>query len=163
MYTLTLRGMSAFALLALTCLTTRAQDKNQEDLLKEVQALNNIRSEEAIQKKLKELGEDKKMARKLVHTAAPLLAKKEESTFTYSGAHILGNLAADVREYKTAIEFLVIAMEKANKVKSIRKVCWNRLTLIELYLADNRPTEAEKLAQKHISYNPGDIEEEAVA
>jgi tetratricopeptide (TPR) repeat protein len=135
-----------------------AQEKSQEDLQKEALALNSIRSEESMTKKIKELGEDKKHARKLVQAAAALLPKKEETTFTYSGANILASLASDVRETKTAIEFYLIAVEKANKIKSVRKLCMSRFYLIGAYLADNRAADAEKVAQKIISYNPGNIE-----
>lgn len=148
------------AMLLATTGMTRAQDKSVEDLQKEVQALNAIRSEDSINKKIKELGEDKKYARKLVQAAAALLPKKDESTFTYSGAHILGSLAYDTRDIKTAIEFYLIAIEKANKVKSIRKLAWNRFSLIEAYLADNRPDDAEKVAIKLIATNPANIEDE---
>ncbi|MFO0814629.1 MAG: tetratricopeptide repeat protein [Gemmatales bacterium] len=137
-----------------------AQEKSTEDLQKEALALNSIRSEDAIKKKLQELQEDKKHARKLVKAAAELLPKKDENTFTYSGAHILGTIASDVREYKTAIEFLLIAIEKANKVKSIRKLYWNRITLVETYLADNRPADAEKVIRKILDNIPPNIEDE---
>ena len=63
-------------LLALLCVNLsllKAQDKSVEDLQKEAQALNSIRSEENVNKKIKELGEDKKHARKLVQAALLLL------------------------------------------------------------------------------------------
>lgn len=176
----TLRWLAVITLIGLVCGPVSAQDKSLEELQKEVLALNNIRSEEAILKKLKELTEDKKHARKLLHAAVTLLPKKQENkvaaktdetkkdepkkednTFTYSGAHILGTIALlEVREPKTAIEFLLIAVEKANKVKSVKKLCTNRLYLLEAYLADNRPVDAEKVAQKIISTPLGNVEDE---
>lgn len=122
--------------------------------------LNSIRSEENVNKKIKELSEDKKHARKLVQAAVLLLPKKEDTTFTYSGAHILGTLAQDAREIKAAIEFHLIAIEKANKVKSVRKLAWSRFNLVEAYLADNRADDAEKVAKKLLSTNPTNIEEQ---
>lgn len=150
-------------LLALLCVNLsllKAQDKSVEDLQKEAQALNSIRSEENVNKKIKELGEDKKHARKLVQAAALLLPKKEDATFTYSGAHILGTLAQDAREIKAAIAFHLIAIEKAQKVKSVRKLAWSRFNLVEAYLADNRPEDAEKVAKNLLSMNPNNIEEQ---
>jgi tetratricopeptide (TPR) repeat protein len=150
-------------LLALLCVNLsllKAQDKSVEDLQKEAQALNSIRSEENVNKKIKELGEDKKHARKLVQAAALLLPKKEDTTFTYSGAHILGTLAQDAREIKAAIAFHLIAIEKAQKVKSVRKLAWSRFNLVEAYLADNRPEDAEKVAKNLLSMNPNNIEEQ---
>lgn len=140
--------------------TLSAQDKANDDIQKDVLALNSLRSEDAIGKKLKEIGDDKKYARKLVHAAAALLPKKEDSTFTYSAAHILGMAALDIRENKTAIEFLLIAVEKANKVKSVKKLCTNRIYLLEAYLADNRPVDAEKIALKIINTPLGNVEDE---
>lgn len=137
-----------------------AQDKSVEDLQKEALALNSVRSEEAIKNKIKDLGEDKKHAKKLVKAAAELLAKKEENTFTYSAAHILGLLALDARENKSSIEFLLIAIDKANKVKSVRKLANSRMYLMESYLSDNRPADAEKVAQKILNTTLNNIEDE---
>ncbi|HQR07381.1 MAG TPA: tetratricopeptide repeat protein [Gemmatales bacterium] len=156
------RRLGTVALLGILLTSVDAQEKSKEELQKEALALNTVRSEEAIQKKADEIKEDKKHARKLVQAAAELLSKKEENTFTYSGAHLLGLTALEMRENKTAIEFLMIAVEKANKVKSIKKLCANRLLLIEAYLADNRPVDAEKIARKILSQplNSADLEEE---
>lgn len=155
-----LTRLLTLAIVGIALLQANAQDKSKEDLQKEALALNNVRSEDSITQKIKELSEDKKHAKKLVQAAAELLPKKEESTFTYSGAHILGTLAIEVRENKTATEFLLIAIEKANKVKSVKKLAWNQVALIETYLADNRPADAEKLAQKLASKVPTNIEDE---
>jgi len=151
----------AVAIVGIAMLQANAQDKSKEDLQKEALALNTVRSEEAITQKIKELGENKKYAKKLVQAAAELLPKKEETTFTYSGAHILGLTALDLRENKTAIEFLLIAIEKANKVKSIKKLCTNRIYLVEAFLADNRPVDGEKIARKILSTRPNtELDEE---
>ena len=71
------------------------KDKSVEELRKEVLALNTARSEESISKKIKELSENKKHVRRLVQAALPLLNDKEENTFTYGAAHILGSIAVD--------------------------------------------------------------------
>jgi tetratricopeptide (TPR) repeat protein len=151
------------ALVALLVLVSNsfAQDKSKEDLQKEALALNTIRSEDAIKKKIADLAEDKKYARQLVKAAAELLPKKDETTFTYSGAHILGTIASDLREYKTATEFLLIAIEKAVKIKSTKKLYWNRITLVENYLADHRPADAENILKKILdSAPPFNVEDE---
>ncbi|MFT3880253.1 MAG: tetratricopeptide repeat protein [Gemmatales bacterium] len=154
------KGLLALAVLGTALMQAPAQDKSKEDLQKEALALNTIRSEDAITKKIKDLSEDKKYARQLVQAAATLLTKKEDNTFTYSGAHILGSTAIETRDYKTAIEFLLIAIEKANKVKSEKKLANNRLLLTEAYLADHRPADAEKVAQKIMGTDLRNIEEE---
>lgn len=143
--------IALLSLLGICRMPLIAQDKSADDMQKELQALNTLRSEESINKKLKEIAEDKKYAKALVKAGAALLPKKEENTFTYSSAHILGMAALEVRENKTAIEFLLIAIDKANKVKSVRKLSNNRVYLMEAYLADNRPAEAEKIARKIIA------------
>lgn len=154
------RRLWSLTIFGLLLTSIDAQEKSKEELQKEALTLNSVRSEEAVQKKADELKEDKKHARKLVQAAAELLPKKDENTFTYSGAHLLGITALEMRENKSAIEFLLIAVEKANKVKSIKKLCTNRLLLIEAYLADNRPADAEKIARKILSTPLNNIEEE---
>lgn len=154
------KGMLALTILGITFMQAPAQEKSKEELQKEALALNSVRSEEAIQKKADELKENKKHARKLIQAAAELLPKKDDNTFTYSGAHLLGLTALEMRENKSAIEFLMIAVEKANKVKSTKKLCANRLLLIEAYLADNRPADAEKIARKILSTPLNTIEDE---
>src|SRR4029079_1479882 len=114
---------------------TPAKEKSVEDLKKDALALNNIRSEEAVSRKIKDLSADKTQAKRLIQAALPLLANKEDSGFNYNAAHILGAVAVDARENKAAIEFLKLAVEKANKVKSDKKVFSNRLFLVEAYLA----------------------------
>lgn len=153
-------GWALAALLTLGLVTSQAQEKSVEALQKEALALNSVRSEEAIAKKLKEISDDKKYARQLVQAAALLLPKKEENTFTHSAAHILGVTAYEARENKAAIDFLLIAVDKANKVKSIRKLANDRIYLVEAYLADNRPVDAEKVAQKILTTPLNNIEEE---
>lgn len=143
--------LALLTFLGLSPTSILAQDKSSDDMQKEIQTLNTLRSEESINKKLKEIADDKKYAKSLVKAGTALLAKKEENTFTYSGAHILGLAALEVRENKTAIEFLLIAIDKANKVKSVRKLSNNRIYLMEAYLADNRPADAEKIARKIIN------------
>lgn len=101
-------GWALAALLTLGLVTSQAQEKSVEALQKEALALNSVRSEEAIAKKLKEISDDKKYARQLVQAAALLLPKKEENTFTHSAAHILGVTAYEARENKAAIDFLLI-------------------------------------------------------
>lgn len=140
----------------------RFDDKNTDALQKEALALNNVRSKEAIRKKLKDLGEDRKHQKQLVQAASPLL-QKEEQPFNYSAAHILGMSALQSRENTAAIAFLKIAIDKANKVKSDEKLMWNRFYLVRAYLADNKPAEGEKVAQKMVSMTPNPDSEDQEA
>lgn len=128
-----------------------AKQKTDEELKKDLRALNNVRSDEAINKKIKDLSDDKVNVKRLIQLALPLTKEKDDAGLNYSAAHILGVLALDLRENKAAIEFLKIAIDKANKVKSERKVSNNRMFLVEAYLADNKGAEAEKVAEKMIS------------
>jgi tetratricopeptide (TPR) repeat protein len=139
--------------------TDTGKDKTVEELRKEALALNTVRSEESISKKIKELSENKPQARRLVQAALPLLQNKDENTFSYGAANILGSIAVDAREYKAGIEFLKLALDKASKVKSDKKIFSNRMLLIEAYLADQRAADAEKIAEKMI--NPNLASEEA--
>ncbi len=139
-----------------------AQDKGVEDLKKEAQALNNFRSEEAISKKIKELEEDRKHLRALVRAAYPI-AQKEDHPYNYSAAHILGYSALITRENSAAIAFLKIAIDKASKVKSERKLMTNRRLLTRAYLADQKPVEAEKVAEKLFNTRPNAEDEDSTA
>jgi len=129
---------------------TAAAQKTDEELKKEIHALNNVRSDEAISKKIKSLSDDKATAKRLIRLALPMVQEKDEGGLNYSAAHILGMLALDQRDNKATIAFLKVAIEKANKVKSERKVSNNRMFLVEAYLADNKPVEAEQVAEKMI-------------
>jgi tetratricopeptide (TPR) repeat protein len=154
----------------LLCLPVLAQarfddknDKDNEALQKEALALNNVRSKEAVRKKLTDLGEDRKHQKRLVQAAVPL-AQKEDQPFNYSAAHILGVCAMQTRESTAAITFLKIAIDKANKVKSDEKLLSNRFYLSRAYLADNKPVDAQKVLEKIISMrpNPDSEDEETV-
>ena len=108
-------------------LPARGGDKG---LKKEIYELNQITGGDVREAAVKWLIDDKEKAKEILKSALPAAQKKELS---YDAAFALGEVAAKMKDMKTAEIYLRVCGDKAAKLQSLRKLQESYGTLIDFY------------------------------
>jgi tetratricopeptide (TPR) repeat protein len=116
--------------LGLSANSTRAGEKT---LQKELAELSQLTGSEPISGALEALADKPEHAKQLIKFALPAAEKKEIS---YNGAFVLGLVAADLKDMKSAEVYFRVCMDQAVKVQSFEKLKQSYGLLIKLYFFD---------------------------
>ena len=105
-----------------------------EQLKERATKLNELTTDSAMEAKLKELVKDKDSAKRLVTVAAKMHADApaKDKPFKYNAALVLGKLAHNVKDYKSAKTFYAFCEDNATKLDSDPKLALALESLIEL-------------------------------
>jgi tetratricopeptide (TPR) repeat protein len=122
--------------------------------IKDLLALNDITGDDPIKGKIEQLLAKPADTKKLL-TRAIIAAKQKDQPFNYNALYILARTATGVKEYDQAITFYKRARDKAEELKSGSKLGQTYGGLIDLYYAQKKFDESEKLCKEFI-----DIESE---
>ena len=119
-----------------------------DDALKEsALKLNDLSNEEAMQTRLTELLKDKPGAKRLVAIAAKMQAdaKEKDAPFKFNAAIVLGKLAQNLKDYKSAELFYKFCKANALKLDSGKKLSQAYDGLIDIHWDRKQFAEVEEL------------------
>jgi tetratricopeptide (TPR) repeat protein len=108
---------------------------------------------ESVAKHLEPLLKDKDRAKKLLAVAVAT-AKGKDQPFNFTGAYLLGCLAREFQDVEAGKVFFRICIDKAEKLKSDRRVALAFLDLIDLLFENRKFAEAEKVCKEMLE-QPG--------
>lgn len=131
----------------------------EEAFKKELAELNLLTGNEPMRGALKALVDDKKHAQELLKFALPAAKKKELS---YNAALVLGLVAAETKDMKTAETYFRVCMEKAAKLQSLEKLKQSYGLMIELYYDYKQFTDSARLCKELLELNTDDGKERKV-
>jgi tetratricopeptide (TPR) repeat protein len=145
-----MRRTFVYVALAAVVAVTPAIHAADEDVVKnQIKDLNGLNGNKAILKKVRDLLKDKEAAKKLIK-AADEMGKLDSKQFKYSGAYSLGILAAQLKEYDSALRFYKVAEKQATDMKSATKMTEAFEGQFRVFAVTKRFDDAEKLCRKFL-------------
>jgi len=122
-------------------------------LKKELADLNLITGTDTMRGAMKSLVDNKKHAKALLAYALPAAKKNELS---YNAAMILGLVAAEGKDMKSAETFFRVSMDKAAKLQSVEKLRQSYGTLIDLYYEYKQYADCARICKELLELNTDD-------
>ena len=131
-----------------------------EQLKERALKLNDLSEETAMQAKLTELIKDKVAGKRLVDIAVKMQteAKEKDAPFKFNAALVLGKVAHNLKEYKTAEVFYKFCKANALKIESGKKLAEAYDSLLDLNWDQKKFVEVEELCAELLN-NQDDGEE----
>ena len=152
--------LGLFLFVGLSVALGGADSRAGEDLLKkELADLNRITGNEPLRGALKSLVDDKKHAQAMLTFAIPAAKNKE---LTYNAALVLGLVAAETKDMKSAETYLKVCMEKAARLQSVEKLKESYGLLIELYYDYKQYADAARISKELLELNTDDEKQREV-
>jgi tetratricopeptide (TPR) repeat protein len=145
-------GAILFATLSIALFTTRLH-AGENSLKNELAELNLLTGTEPMRGALKTLVDDKKHAKEMLAYALPAAKDKKLS---YNAALVLGLVAAELKEMKTAETFLRVCMDKAAKLQSPAKLQQSYGLMIELYYDNKQYADSARVCRELLELNTDD-------
>jgi tetratricopeptide (TPR) repeat protein len=144
------RELLVGALICMVCVTpaSRAADDDAK-LRKQALALNDVTGDMPIQGQVDALVAEPETAKKLLAFSAKM-AKEKEQPFNYNGAFILAQTAQKLKDLDNSETFYRICVDQAAALKSGRKTGLAYAGLIDLYMANKKYAECEKICQEFL-------------
>jgi tetratricopeptide (TPR) repeat protein len=107
---------------------------SDEQVKEKANKLNELTTDQAMEEKLKELVKDKDFSKRLVTVSLKMYtdAPAKEKPFKFNASLVLGKLAQNLKDYKSAKVFYTFCEENANKLDSEPKVAQALESLIDL-------------------------------
>jgi tetratricopeptide (TPR) repeat protein len=141
---------AAIALTVLACLATTGRlpaEERDSDVRRHALKLNEVTGMDPIRGEVKALLADKAGAKKFVAEAARM-AKEKPQPFNYNASLILATVASKLKDYEAAETFYRLHMEQAKHLLSVKGLTTAYGGLIEIYYANKKYAEAEKLCKE---------------
>ncbi len=131
-----------------------------EQLKERALKLNDLSEETAMQAKLTELIKDKVAGKRLVEIAVKMQteAKEKDAPFKFNAALVLGKVAHNLKDYKTAEVFYKFCKANALKIESGKKLAEAYDSLLDLNWDQKKFVEVEELCAELLN-NQDDGEE----
>ncbi len=145
-------GAILFAALAIALCSTRLH-AGEDALKKELAELNVLTGTEPMRGALKTLVDDKKHAKEMLKYALPAAKDKKLS---YNGALVLGRVAAELKDMKTAESYFRVCMDKAAKLQSFEKLKQSYGLMIELYFDYKQYADSARVCRELLELNTDD-------
>jgi tetratricopeptide (TPR) repeat protein len=140
---------SAWTALVVLALASPAWSDEAADLKAKILKYNDLTGDDPVNEAYKALARDKALAKKVVAVAEKMLAEKPDQ-FTFPAALILGNAAESVKSYEAAGKFYGICKEKAEALKSEKKLALAYQNYIDLLFRQKKYEEAIKTCREFL-------------
>jgi len=135
------------ALVAVWAIAAPVPAVTDDQLKEQALKLNSLTTTDAMQTKLTEVLKDKPLAKRLVGVAAAMQAeaKKGESPFKFNAAFLLGKVAHNLKDYKSAEKFYLFCKTSSEKLESGSQMAQAYDGLIDLYWDQKKFQDVETL------------------
>ena len=152
--------LTAFVLSGFAAAAPVPAAATDEQLKERALKLNDLSEEAAMQAKLTELIKDKVASKRLVEIAVKMQteAKEKDAPFKFNAALVLGKVAHNLKEYKTAEVFYKFCKANALKIESGKKLAEAYDSLLDLNWDQKKFVEVEELCAELLN-NQDDGEE----
>ncbi len=129
----------------------------EEQLKENALKLNELSDEKAMQTKLTDLLKDRPSAKRLVLLAAKMQAdaKEKEAPFKFNAAVVLGKVAQNLKDYKTAEAFYTFCKANALKLGSGKKLAQAYDGLVDIHWDQKKFAEVEELCAEILNSEDG--------
>lgn len=122
---------------------------DEEALRRAALAFNDVSGEHLIDQTIEDWKGNTDKLKALIGVAAAM-AKEKDQPFNYTAGIILGELAREVRDVESGMLFYQISLDKAEKLKSDRKVAVATIGMVDLLFENKKYAEAEKLCTEFL-------------